>query len=271
MRQISDIYLLCDVDGTLIGHDLVLPQNNIDAICSFVERGGKFALATGRSIESARKYAKLLPVNFPCILFNGCSIYDYKLEKEIFSKHLKPIASTYLKTILEKFPDIGATVLIGADYYDVSPTLDPDRFQLKGVPIHRGIIDELPPNWYKVLFHMQPEFMAVVGEFVEQQKMNEVLFVKSNTYYFEMLPHNTSKASALEELMEILHIDASQVIAIGDYYNDLDMLQLAGFSATIETSPDDIKQHADLIVCRCEDGAIAHLIEHIEQHILNKE
>lgn len=271
MKHISDIYLLSDVDGTLIGHDLVLPQNNVDAICRFVEKGGNFALATGRSIESARKFADLLPVNFPCILFNGCSIYDYKLEKEIYSQYLTPIASVYLKKILKEFPNIGATVLIGADYYDVSPTIDPDRFAIEGVPIHRGIIDELPPNWYKVLFHMQPEFMAVVGKFVEDQAMNEVLFVKSNTYYFEMLPHNTSKASALEKLMETLHIDASKIIAIGDYYNDLEMLQLAGFSATIETSPDDIKQHADLIVCRCEDGALAHLIEYIEKHTLSKE
>ncbi|MEG2295739.1 MAG: HAD family hydrolase [Oscillospiraceae bacterium] len=266
MKNISDIYLLSDVDGTLIGHDLVLPQKNIDAICRFVEKGGNFALATGRSIESARKFVELLPVNFPCILFNGCSIYDYKLEKEIYTQYLTDVAVVYLKKILQEFPHIGATVLIGPDYYDVSPTIDTDRFS-----INRAVIDELPPHWYKVLFHMEPEFMKVVGAFTEDQSMNDVLFVKSNTYYFEMLPNNTSKASALEKLMQVLDINASQVIAIGDYYNDLEMLKLAGFSATIETSPDDIKEHADLIVCRCEDGAVADLIEHIERYTLNKE
>jgi len=54
-------------------------------------------------------------------------------------------------------------------------------------------------------------------------------------------------------------------VAIGDYYNDLEMLGLAGISAAPSDAPEDIKAAADLIVGPCAKGALADLVEHLEE------
>ena len=54
--KIADILLVSDLDGTLIGKDHQIPERNLEAIKRFKEKGGKFCVATGRSIESGRPY-----------------------------------------------------------------------------------------------------------------------------------------------------------------------------------------------------------------------
>ena len=55
------------------------------------------------------------------------------------------------------------------------------------------------------------------------------------------------------------------VYAIGDYYNDTELLEAAGVSVVPENAPDDLKEQADLVVGHCYQGAVADLIEEIER------
>ena len=54
-----------------------------------------------------------------------------------------------------------------------------------------------------------------------------------------------------------------KIFAIGDYYNDLEMIEDADFGVTVENAPDKVKDVADLIVSKCEDGAITDLVEYM--------
>ncbi|NLA86727.1 MAG: HAD hydrolase family protein, partial [Clostridiales bacterium] len=54
------------------------------------------------------------------------------------------------------------------------------------------------------------------------------------------------------------------IMAIGDYYNDLELIETAAVGAVPAGAPDDLKQCADLVVCSCENGAVADFIEYIE-------
>ena len=65
--------------------------------------------------------------------------------------------------------------------------------------------------------------------------------------YYEQMPKGMSKFTSLKKLCEILGIENGKLFAIGDYYNDLEMIKNADISAATEESPDDIKQYADFI------------------------
>lgn len=78
--------------------------------------------------------------------------------------------------------------------------------------------------------------------------------------YFEMMPQCVSKGSALRELCAFTGIPLENTIAIGDYYNDLEMLETAGYAVAMENAPMKLQAVADEITSRCEDGGVAQVL-----------
>ena len=73
--------------------------------------------------------------------------------------------------------------------------------------------------------------------------------------------------STLEKLCAIAGIKKGGLFAIGDYYNDLEMIKNADVSAVTADTPDDIKQYADFIAGSCRDGAVADFIDYLSENI----
>ena len=61
--KFSGILLVSDIDGTLVEAPASIPPRNIAAAQRFTERGGRFAIATGRSVLSTKQFVDQLPVN----------------------------------------------------------------------------------------------------------------------------------------------------------------------------------------------------------------
>ena len=76
MTKLSDLLLVSDIDGTLMNFPAPIPPRNIEALRRFTAAGGRFSVATGRSIASARPYVEQLPVNAPCILYDLNGYYQ---------------------------------------------------------------------------------------------------------------------------------------------------------------------------------------------------
>lgn len=89
-------------------------------------------------------------------------------------------------------------------------------------------------------------------------------FTCSDSYFIEMLPVDTSKGNAIRKMCERLGINIDQTVAVGDYYNDIEMFEAAGFSACVAGAPEEIKQLVDKVLVSCEEGAVAQLIELLE-------
>ena len=83
--------------------------------------------------------------------------------------------------------------------------------------------------------------------------------------YFELLNKTANKGVALKKLGQMFNIDEKNLCAIGDYYNDVELIDGAGISCYAETAPDELKKTADFISCNCEKGAVADFIEYIEK------
>jgi hypothetical protein len=81
----------------------------------------------------------------------------------------------------------------------------------------------------------------------------------------DILPAGCSKASALLHLAELRGINASEILAIGDNWNDLPMFQVAGQSAIMANAPEDLRGLATergwrIVPSNDEDG-VAVVIE----------
>lgn len=265
--KLSEIILLSDVDGTLVETPAPIPARNIEALERFTKAGGRFALATGRGIQSAARFIDQLPVNVPCILYNGAGLYDYASKTMLKGHYLPPHYVEYTKKVIAQFPEIGATAFFidrmcsFANRHYVDLYLGDEK-----TPVVDCDIDFVPDEpCIKIIFISTPEFMAKVRAFMNAQGWSDVTLVSSSDFFYEMLPMNVSKLTGLHALAEHLNIPVANTVAIGDYYNDEKMLGGAGFSATVAAAPDDIKQLCQYVTCDCCDGALADLVEHLER------
>ena len=78
-----------------------------------------------------------------------------------------------------------------------------------------------------------------------------------------MVNENTNKGVAVLKLAEILGVDKENTAAIGDYFNDYDMLKTVGLPACCGQAPKAMHEIAKFHACHCNGGAVADLLEHI--------
>ena len=88
--------------------------------------------------------------------------------------------------------------------------------------------------------------------------------MSSSVASYEILAENTHKGTAVQKLAEILGIDNEHTGAIGDYFNDYDMLRTVGVPACCGQAPDELKEISEFVTCHCNYGAVADFLEYIE-------
>lgn len=268
-KDISKIIFLSDMDGTLLCEDKSLPERNRSAIDVLRKNGGSFAVATGRVLMASRQYFKTLGLDCPVILCNGGMIYDCSREEIMWSLELpEKQARKMIAQLLEKFPEVSAEINTADVIYDVNIN-DIERYHWKIAGITARICDSLDDvpqgGWSKVLFAMPEETISAFAEYAASlEDANSVEFVTSSPIFHEMLPHNCSKGSAMAELLRLYGSEDCITVAMGDYYNDIAMLEKADFSACPSNAIDEVKAVCDM-VCKadCGEGAVAEVIEYI--------
>ncbi len=264
--KLSDLFLLSDVDGTLLPDSLPIPQRNIEAISRFVDRGGKFAIATGRSQKTAEPFVKSLPVNMPCIINNGGGLYDFTKNESFFDAYLPDAVKDDVRRMNKAFPEISLIILTQEDYYHVNREIPFEYFNARSrtVDMKYAGLDELAEPWQKALLVVEPELDQGFNNFVAKNGFKGVRFVRTSATHLEILPQSSDKGSAIKKMVELGLVKREQLVVIGDYYNDIEMIKYAAIGAATAEAPDDIKAVADFIAGPCKDGAVADLIEYLE-------
>lgn len=263
---IKDILLVSDLDGTLIGKDFIIPERNKQAIARFKQLGGHFSIATGRSAESGRRYIADTAPTAPCILLNGGMIYDYGKEEVLWSLTLPDSCVSYIQRIYDRFPGVGIEVY-GTHSIRFLRTNSYAEAHIAHEHLQYTVIgfDEIEFPIYKALFAMDASLVKEVANFTDTFDHPGARFVSSSGNYLEMLPEHANKGTALKELIKIMGIDINNCYAIGDYYNDVELIEAAGHGVMPENAPEELKAQAELIVGHCEQGAVADLIEILEK------
>ncbi len=265
-RKINELLVVSDVDGTLLQAGYGIPKENIETIEKFAELGGRFTLATGRGISSVGKYTDWINLSAPAILVNGGIIYDFNTKKVLHEFTLDPGVRVVLREIMDVFPQLGVEVLIRENIVALRMNNEVhDHTAVEHIPVTLTDIETVGDGWNKVLFADTPEMILLVKEYVEKrskhdERFKKYDFVQTSKIYFELIPKGINKAQGLEKLAELVGVGMENTVAIGDFYNDIELLGAAGLSAVVSDAPDDIKETADLIVGPCLGGGVAELL-----------
>ena len=264
--NISKVLLITDMDGTFLPASKIPTPKTLAAVKRFEEAGGRFSIATGRAIQAARQYFDMVNVNCPIIMSNGGMVYDIHTKEQIYNVFLPSFAADIVKEILVDNPYVGCEVLTVNEVYVPSMTPMEKRHNeiCKLIPVPRAV-DEIPDkNWYKVLFAVEPERMDELINYVAKKGYKGVDFVRSSIEYYEILPQNISKGTALEELRKACGMDDFTFVAAGDYNNDIELLQAADVAYCPSNAAEEVKKVADKVFEQsCEEDFIAAVIDEI--------
>ena len=262
-RSLQEILVVSDIDNTLLSAQHGLPSVNKTTIELFCRLGGKFTLATGRTNESVLHHLGDLPLTAPAITYGGAVIYDFQHDMRIKNAVLPTDeAEQAVCDVMAQFPGIGVEVMTADNHLYV---VQSNEYTHRHTEYERLIytlrpLQDIPRRWNKVLFACAPETLQQVQEFVAGRTYQGMYFIATNAMYFEIMPAGVTKASALAELCSYMDIPMENTVVIGDYYNDIGMMEAAGHSVAVANAPSEVQLAADSVTAACDDGGVAQVL-----------
>ncbi|GIP33237.1 HAD family hydrolase [Paenibacillus sp. J2TS4] len=240
--------IVSDLDGTLLSPDHQITDSVWRAVRAFTEAGGWFTIATGRTGVSVRQTVERLNIDLPMILCNGSILADKgKIweQAELSTGGLIP----YLQEADRQ--GLSAVVFQESGLSAISRTQDIARFEQRE-NVDCRLADLTEEQWavghaHKVLIIGDMNKALTLWEAYSPDLPNAYSTVQSEVDFFEILPANQSKGRALIQLTNLLGIELSEVMAIGNQMNDLDMLEQAGIGVAVANSHPELAAKADYV------------------------
>ncbi len=273
MKLFDGCLLACDVDGTLV-YNGVIPERNIEKIRFFAENGGVFSLATGRSVGAVGSVISAVSDVSASVVSNGCMIYNYKTKEILYEKCVDKDDYGAVFAVEKSHPEIGIELHEKLGVLVLTRTKETDDHEsyegLNAVFINGNEVNEHSYN--KILYALNGEKdIPRIRKIVEPFGKSSIFIDTSATlygkkrFYLEQIPTGISKASGVKLLAEMLNIKKGGLFAIGDYYNDIDMLKIADVGAAPENSPKVVKDCAEFITSTAENGSVADFIDYLTE------
>lgn len=259
--------LICsDVDSTLVDDYKKLSPKNREAIRKAVlEEGMHFAIISGRIAPSVRRYMDEIGITGVVPSLGGCLIEDWDgtiIEENVVDGRLAIKINDLIKAM-----DCLCFAYHHNDWY-IDPG-HPDWIKSEAdatdtigvVEDLTGLFGRINPN--KLLgVHSDTDRVKRLSDAILERYSNEVDCFLSSPMYLEIVPKGVNKGTAVDALCRHYGIEKSNVLAIGDYYNDIDMLKIVGVPVTVRNAPDDIKAVARYVTeSDCNNSAVAEALE----------
>lgn len=262
-----------DLDGTALNHQKQLTERTRAAIQNAAKSGIQIVVATGRTFSSLAPEVLAMPEITCAITSNGAVVNRIPDGAVLLHNYPNPETVSEIAGMIqgEKIDTevcTGGQAYIGQSYYDrvlegktnrdvqyVKTTRHPVPDIYQFLLEHRVAIENINLN-FKTLEEKQQWQQRF-------QKLPGVTPTSSFLFNVELGGATTSKAHALQALLDEWKMTSRQVMAFGDSENDLGMIQLAGIGVAMANGMEEVKQAADLLAESNEEDGVAKIIEQL--------
>ncbi|BEH91960.1 MAG: HAD family phosphatase [Turicibacter sp.] len=258
--------IVLDLDGTLMSSKNEISPKTKEALLKAQEQGVMIVLASGRPTYGMTKAAKELRLDqYPgyILSYNGGRIIESHSNEMIYDKSLTP-------EICHELYDLAREMNVNIMAYEDAAivTADNDQYiqkeaNINGMPINRveNFKDSVTFNSVKCLCTADPEYLEKVEIKMKERLGERLSITRSLPFFLEFMPQNINKAYSLQKLLDHVGLDQSQLIACGDGYNDLSMIDFAGLGVAMGNAVSEVKKAANYITSTNDEDGIAHVIE----------
>lgn len=271
--------LAVDVDGTLITDHGHVTDDVYHALERAAAADWEIVIASGRTFHAAQAVLGLVPFVQYAVLSNGACIMDVR-EDHIMALHtLEEAQVAHAVQVIREGGAIPA--LYDADIHDQSvyyDTLDGAseyfRWYVREDPRTRKIDDVLaaPGDFLQIGAIAEKRIIHEIRDILRESDMHVMALPfesprfggKNQDYWFLQVVHGlASKIAALRQLGVWLGIPCRNLVAVGDNYNDAEMIEKADVGVAMGNAPDEIRAVADVVVGTNNDSGLREVVEDV--------
>ncbi len=267
MKKFEGILLCTDLDGTLLRDDKTISKENLDAIEYFKSEGGYFTFVTGRMPYFVRDIYEAIKPNCPFGCINGGGVYDHVKQEYVWTQVMPEDVLELVEYADKNVPGIGIHISMFDKIYFCRENEAMANFR-KFTKVPNIVLDykDIKEPMAKVVFADEDmQSLALLEKVLKSHpRADEFDFIRSERTIYEILPKGISKGTVISKLTQILGTDMNKTIAVGDYNNDIAMIQCAKVGVAVANACEDAKNAADYITVSNEQHAIAAIVSDIE-------
>ena len=261
-----------DLDGTLTNSEKNITPRTFDALMKAQREGVRLVLASGRptfGIAALANQLQLADYGGYVLSYNGGRIIDWCKKTVIFSQvvdqKLVPILYDFAEKaqlpIVTYLPDAILASKNEGEYLaeeariNGMPVVVAQNFVEEAMQIAGGSTKFLIPGEPELLIQLESEMKAALSEQME--------VFRSAPFFLELPPKGIDKAQSLQRLLTHLGLERESLMAFGDGFNDLSMIQFAGQGVAMANAVEEVKSIADFVTTSNEEDGIAHALEQL--------
>jgi Cof subfamily protein (haloacid dehalogenase superfamily) len=262
--------LILDIDGTIAGKSNQVSTRVKQAISAAQAKGVRVGIATGRMYRSALRFHHEIGADFPVLAYQGAWIQDPATGK--IHRHT-PVPVATARELIDYFeqPELFDKLSLHV-YRDDSlyvREINPDTelyVERSGVVANavgdlRTILTDRPTK----ILAMSEDIDLInnlLADLQQRYPQDELHITTSVPIFLEATNAGVNKGSAIDFIAkEMLGITAENILAIGDNYNDVEMIAYAGIGVAMGNAPSDVRANADWVAPDIEADGVAVAIE----------
>ena len=259
-----------DIDGTLIGDDLVVGPRTRAAIRAAMDRDVAVSLVTGRMVSSAMQFARDLGLTAPVVGYQGGLIRSMPEIEGRLGKLLRhsPLSAEVARDVIDWTRAHGLDPNVNHLERFILRADDP---KAEDYSIFMGHRAELVPDLVAAIQHPVTKVLAVgepplpndMAPAAKAAFAGRADVTISHPRFLEFVAPGVSKGRAVRYLARRLRVPLGATLAVGDQWNDLEMLAEVGHGAAMPTAPEGVRAVARYEASPVADEGVATLIEQL--------
>lgn len=255
-----------DLDGTIIGRDNTIFENNLKAINDMNNKNIDFVICTGKTYPIIKGMCSKFNASYG-IFGNGNQIINLRTGEEIYKKLL---TDSEINSCIDIARAHNLHIHIYTDNEIISEKelkyMDLRNYKLQQdkhfeTSLDISVVDDIKQylafnkvNVCKLIISSDSDLSDIKNEILEKEHISITTIKKYNQYkddvidkeyeYLDITPKDINKDTALKILSNHLNVDNNEIMAIGDNLNDLDMVKNSGLGVAVANAYDELKEVA---------------------------
>ena len=239
-----------DIDGTLLNTSHQIPEDTKKKIKQINKEGIPYVLVSARMPKGMTNIRAELGAKSPMICYSGALVVDED-DKPIYSV---AISKENAKELCKRIKELNAKISINIYTNDEWLVEDKKEYWVAQESEITGVIpkevafedEEVYQEVQKVLCMGDKEEIAKLEQQLVEE-FPEIRIYRSKDTYLEIMSMKASKSDAIHMLKNHFNVEQEEIIAFGDNFNDIDMLQYAGLGVAMGNASDEVKKAADIV------------------------
>lgn len=253
-----------DIDDTLLNSKHEITDRTRDALYAAQDKGCTVILVTGRMYAAAKRYAKALGLNTPLMTCQGAQITDIKTDEVLYSRTVPLALAREVADICEA-RGLHIQYYIGDNYYYAKEGEPADYYAalagFRGIPVGSPVSEKITEEPVKMLCLDQPDVILQLQQEMIDHFGGKLAIAISKPRFLEFTHPEAIKGRTVANFANQLGIAQEEVMAIGDSFNDITMIQYAGKGVAMGNADARIKAVADEIAPSNDEDGVAVMIE----------